>query len=234
MSTVQSYQYRIDPTILNRKLLTAIESRQSEIASLQVRLEACKKKAQNLLSDIKRLAQISADHVETMSNAIQQGNELSAQQLEIESQLQRVESEIRFLTNHTEMPPAALITLEAMWENGYELRGVETADGLTWYLEQNKTGHQIAIRIAKPVREGENTHTWDMVAETFEMTGETCLSEIEDFETSVENMGIGNLKRGQFRIYPKDERSRSREKHGVILPMQKQKRQVKNDKAMVR
>jgi hypothetical protein len=111
---------------------------------------------------------------------------------------------------------------------------VQTAEGLTSYFEQKETGHQIAVRIAKPIREGENLHKWDMLAETFKMTGETCLSEIEDFETSVETMEIGKLKRGQFRVYPKDERSPSREKQGIIPPMKKQQREstkyIKRDK----
>ena len=144
-----------------------------------------------------------------MTNAIRQGAALSARQSEIESQLHNVETEIRFLTLHAEMQPAALITLQAMRENGYEFRAVETAEGLTTYFEQKETNHQIAVRIAKPVHEGEDIYTWDILAETFEMTDETCLLEIEDFETSVKVMGIGNLKRGKFRVYPKDERSQS-------------------------
>ena len=39
------------------------------------------------------------------------------------------------------------------------------------------------------------------------MQGETCLFELEDFETAVEDIGIAKLKRGSVKVYPKNEHS---------------------------
>jgi len=160
-------------------------------------------------------------HLDDMARAVNEGAQLAAKQMKIENRLHNVETELRFLTRNAAIQPAALITLEAMQENGYTLREVETEEGLTSYFEQKETEHQIAVRIAPPVRQGENIQSWEMLAETFKMAGETCLMEIEDFETSIEAMDIGELKRGH-RVYPKDDRSRSAEKRGAIPPPHKQ------------
>lgn len=141
---------------------------------------------------------------------------------EIKARIAELETELRFLSHHEQYQPAAMATLEAMRENGYELREAETKDGLISWFEQKETGCQIAIRVADPVRSGEND-TWELVAETFEMTGETCLFEIEDFETSLEDSGFGELKTGNMRHYPKDQRSADREKRG-FLPSLKSRR----------
>lgn len=195
------------------------------------------RQAQSSLSEINRISQMSFENIDDMADAIKQGTDLAVRQTEIENQIHEVETELRFLTSHAEMQPAALITLEAMRENGYRLKEAKTAEELTFYFEQKERAHQIAVRIAKPVRKGENIHSWDMIAETFQMNGESCLMEIEDFETSVEIMDIGELKRGQFRVYPKDPRSRAREKCGIIPSLYEsnrdRKRQVKHKKTVV-
>ena len=66
------------------------------------------------------------------------------------------------------------------------------------------------------MRSEEKGDTWELVAETFDMTGETCLFEIEDFETAMDESGFGTLKSGDMRYYPKDERSADREKRGLL------------------
>ncbi len=160
--------------------------------------------AQNVLTDINRITQTAMDHVEDITSAIAQGAAFTAHQTEVNQRLHEVETELRFLTRHADIQPAALITLEAMRENGYRLREVISAEGLTSYFEHMKTAHQIAVRIQQPARQGESLQTWDMLAETFNMSGETCLSELEDFELSVDAAGCGHLKRGEYRVYPKD------------------------------
>jgi len=87
------------------------------------------------------------------------------------------------------------------------------------YFKKADSEHQIAVRMTPAIRRGEDIKTWYLIAETFEMDGETCLEELDDFDTAMEEIDIGELqhiKHHPFPIYPKDESSRIREKRGVL------------------
>ena len=195
----------------------------NELSAEQQSLQQSISLAQNVLNDVTRISQVSSAHVEDLALSIKQEAEFSTQQAELDQRLHDVEVEVRFLTLHADMQPAALVTLEGMLENGYRLRESVSDEGLTSYFEHAQTAHQIAVRIQQPVRQGENIQTWDMLAETFNMTGEICLAELEDFELSCEAKEYGQLQRGDYRVYPKDGRGLSKNRQRSIEPITKQR-----------
>ncbi len=55
------------------------------------------------------------------------------------------------------------------------------------------------------------------------MDGDLCLEELDDFDTAMEEIGeLQRINHHPFTIYPKDESSRNREKHGILPSPQKQ------------
>ena len=133
------------------------------------------------------------------------GSKLEAQQRLIAQQLNQLNREVSFVTRDAALSPAAMLTLTAMRTNGYALRETLGEQGLISYFEQEGTGHHIAVRMAQvgPVP-GTGTERWDLLAETCGPPGNQCLEEMLDFETAVQLLDLGQLKRKGGRVCPKD------------------------------
>jgi chromosome segregation ATPase len=187
--------------------------------------------AQDTLLQVEKLAAIGIEDADAWKRIAAQGHDMDKNTTELNQQIQHLEQEINFVTQQAELQPAAMAVLMGMQKNGYELRDTLSKDGLIYYFEAADSKHQIAVRMNSATRAGEDSQRWEMLAETFEMVGETCLEELADFDTAMEEIGIGELQRGNFRLYPKDERSRQREKRGILpspKPHRKSKTKNKN------
>ena len=137
----------------------------------------------------------------------------------VSERINHLERQIRFVSQNQASGPAAMAVLICMEENGYVLKGAESAEGLTSYFSQSEEEHQIAIRMT-PAKE--SNKEWELLAETYDMEGEDCLWEMEDFETAMEEMELGDLTRGQLRVYPKTggdliPRQRARKPHSTVV-----------------
>jgi len=172
--------------------------------------------AQDTLLQVEKLAAIGIEDADALVRLAAQGHDMDKKTTELNQQIQHLEQEINFVTQQAELQPAAMAVLMGMQKNGYELRDTLSKDGLIYYFEKADSKHQIAVRMNSATRAGEDTQRWDLLAETFEMVGETCLEELADFDTAMEEIGIGDLQRGNYRVYPKDDRSRQREKRGIL------------------
>ena len=146
------------------------------------------------------------------------GRKLEAQQQLIEQRLNQLTREVSFVTRDAALSPAAMLTLTAMRANGYELRETLSEQGLISYFQQEGTGHHIAVRVAHmgPVP-GTDTERWDLLAETCGPPGNQCLEEMMDFETAVQLLDLGELRRNGGRVCPKDGTDSAAE-HWVRLP----------------
>ncbi len=176
---------------------------ESAAAAEAVEMAEAMRDAQHSLDAVVELAGAAAESVAELSPA--EGERLQARQNELEESIRQLESEVRFLTQDAALAPASMVTLLAMESNGYRLRDTLTREGLVSYFERQGAAHQIAVRMAPAERRGEAVERWDLVAETFGLRGEDCLFEIEDFETAVEELELGDLVPGN-RVYPKDDR----------------------------
>ena len=187
----------------------------AEIAAETVGLTAAIASAHQSLNEIAGLADAAIESLGEMSPA--ELEELRNEQMELEASVRQLETEVRFLTADAAIATPALVTLLAMEANGYRLRDTLTHEGLVSYFEREGERHRLAVRAAPVARAGESSEQWNVVAETFGMVGEGCLSEIEDFETAVEELEVGILV-PEDRIYPKDQRGGARVLGGLPRP----------------
>jgi DNA repair exonuclease SbcCD ATPase subunit len=187
--------------------------------------------AQDTLQQVENVAAIGIADADALVRVAGQGHEMDKTTIEINQQIQRLEQEINFVTQQAELQPAAMAVLMGMQQNGYELRDTLSKEGLIYYFEKADSKHKIAVRMASATRAGEEVQRWELLAETFEMVGETCLEELADFDTAMEEIGIGELQRGNYRVYPKDERSRQREKRGVLPSLKEAQRRKPKTKS---
>lgn len=157
--------------------------------------------AQTALGELADLGRASAESVRELSPAEREA--MAARQRDLEAGIRRLEAEVRLLAHDEATAPAALMTLLAMEANGYHLRETVSAEGLVAYFEHADAAHQIAVR-TRPAKRDRAEACWQMTAETFGLAGESCLFEIEDFETAVESLDLGLLAPGD-RVYPKAE-----------------------------
>jgi chromosome segregation ATPase len=162
--------------------------------------------ARNTLGEVHTLGQATVESLDELSPA--EGEALQARQVELEAEIRKLEGEVRFLTQDEAVAPAALMTLLAMEANGYHLRETLSREGLVAYFARADEEHQIAVRSRAVAAGGRGAEGWEVVAETFGLTGEECLYELEDFETAVEDLSLGRLAPGR-RIYPKGSPDRS-------------------------
>jgi hypothetical protein len=172
---------------------------EAEIGCEASRMAEAIAEAEGTLAEISALGRATAESLGELSPA--EGEALAARQREIESR-------VRFLTQDAATAPVAMMTLLAMEANGYHLRETVSQQGLVAYFTRADAAHQIAVRTRPAARDGESAARWEVAAETFGMTGESCLYEIEDFETAVEDLDLGRLLPGD-RVYPKDEPGRA-------------------------
>ncbi len=164
--------------------------------------------AREALHAADQIGELAISGIDALAHQAAGGEQLAAREAELERSIQRLETEVRFITQQAELMPAAMATLMAMEQNGYRLGETLSWQGLIGYFEKEGERHQIAVRCAAVSRPGEDLSQWHLLAETFGLLDERCLHEIADFETSVEEQELGSLRRNQLRVYPKDDRSR--------------------------
>jgi hypothetical protein len=155
-----------------------------------------------------RIGSLRAAYTENLSflgDASTAGWTFGAVQGDLEERIRQLEAEVTFVTQHADLSPVAMVTLQAMESNGYRLQGTLGREELVVYFQKEGAAHQIAVRVAPAARSGEDVHRWDLLAETFDMQGEVCLGELDDFETAMEERGLGRLRRKEGRVYPRDD-----------------------------
>jgi len=205
--------------------IQAVQNLQKDSDQEYAKLQSSLQQAQDTLEQTNRTASTGVQDTELLIDAsarrLQMGNQIG----ELDQQIQTLQQEMNFVNLQAELQPAAMALLIGMQANGYELKSTLTQGDLICYFKQLDSEHQIAVRMSPAIRRGEDIETWDLLAETFNMEGDLCLEELDDFDTAMEEIDIGELQRinrHPFPIYPKDESSRNREKHGVLPSPQKQ------------
>jgi hypothetical protein len=173
-------------------------------ARLEGELRADLAVASGALAQVARTAEASLETADALGAATTEGRSLSERQGDLEGRIRALESEIRFVTQRTDLAPVAMVTLQAMEENGYRLQDTVSREGLILYFQKEGAAHQLAVRMAPDVRQGEGAARWDLLAETFGLKDASCLAEMEDFETALESRGT--LRRRGERVYPRDDR----------------------------
>lgn len=195
--------------------MNRIKDAREEIGEDQKALDTAIEDASCMLGNLDKLKNTQIDDIDRLAELFHQDSALIENVENLEREIVRLETELRFIGQKQEFQPVAAAALSAMADNGYELRETVSEEGLLAYFEQSETGRRIAVRIEPPVQENKATEKWEILAETFQMSGEQCLMEMEDFETSLEDFG-NRLDFGDIRIYPKEDHSVEREKRGLL------------------
>jgi hypothetical protein len=160
--------------------------------------------ASGVLAQVTWTAEATLETADTLGAATTTGRRLSEIQGELDGRIRALESEIQFVTQRADLAPVAMVTLQAMEENGYRLQDTISREGLILYFQKEGAAHHLAVRMAPDLRQGEGTARWDLLAETFDLKDASCLDEMEDFETALESRGT--LRRRGGRVYPRDDR----------------------------
>lgn len=160
--------------------------------------------ASGSLAQLVRTAEAGLETAAALGEAASTGRAFGEIQGELEGRIRALESEIQLVTLRADLAPVAMVTLQAMEENGYRLQDTVSRDGLILYFQKEGAAHQLAVRMAPETRQGEETERWDLLAETFDLKNASCLEEMEDFETALESRGT--LRRRGERVYPRDDR----------------------------
>ncbi|HYO13835.1 MAG TPA: hypothetical protein VE685_11635 [Thermoanaerobaculia bacterium] len=168
-------------------------------------LAATLAEAEQTLGRVESLQSANAETLAALIDASAAGRALGAGQSGLEDRIRQLEAEVSFVTQRADLSPVAMVTLQAMESNGYRLQGTLGREELVVYFQKESAAHQIAVRMAPIARPGDEVQRWDLLAETFDMKGETCLGELDDFETAVEERGLGRLRRKEGRVYPRDD-----------------------------
>jgi hypothetical protein len=161
--------------------------------------------AQETLGRVEGLQSAGTETLMALVDAFSAGQAFGAAQSSLEERIRRLEAEVAFVSQRADLAPVAMVTLQAMESNGYRLQGTLGREELIVYFQKEGAAHQIAVCMAAITRSGEEVQRWDLLAETFDMKGETCLGELADFETAVEEVGLGRLRRNEGRVYPRDD-----------------------------
>ncbi len=167
----------------------------------------------NALHSIERMTILNVENANELAEAAAIGAELARDQVSIELELSQIENEVRFISTNSQLAPAAMATMICMEENGYSLVQATSEQGLVSYFKHAEQKNIIAVRIA-PVQD--QTIGWELMAETFHMQGSQCLDEMDEFEAAFEDLELGELARGNLRIYPKDESGLIPERRGRL------------------
>lgn len=168
-------------------------------------LAATLAEARETLSRVEGLQSASTETLIALVDAVSAGRAFSAAQSNLEERIRQLEAEVAFVSHRADLVPVAMVTLQAMESNGYRLQSALGREEMTVYFAKEDAAHQIAVRMMPAGKPAGEVERWDLLAETFGMKGETCLEELDDFETAVEEKGIGRLRRRQERVYPRDD-----------------------------
>jgi hypothetical protein len=211
-----------------QRQMSLLQCTYRESENERARLKEAIAQAESTLGELKQLAKMNLENAGELAKASKIGQAMALQQGEIESRLSTLESQIRFATLQSELTPAAMATLMCMEENGYELKETISDKGVITYFQKIASEHQIAVRLQPMVNQ---SNTWDLLAETFNMSGSACLEELDDFELTMDDLELAQLSREKFRIYPKDDSGLIPEKKGVLpLPSSSSKFQKTRNK----
>ena len=168
--------------------------------------------ARTNLETIERESHASAAFADLIVDGVRRG---SADQRALDATLARLGNlnrELDFVVRDGVYNSAAMATLMAMQENGYELQEVMSGAELTSIFAKKDSERRIEIRLAKVGVAKSEHDLWKLMAETLDMKGEECLAEIDDFTTVlVDELRLGTLKRDS-RQYPKHDTERERGK----------------------
>lgn len=168
-------------------------------------LAATLAEAGQTLGRVEGLQSANAETLAALVDAFAAGRASGAVQSGLEERIRQLEAEVAFVTQRADLAPVAMVTLQVMESNGYRLQGTLGREEMIVYFQKEGAAHQIAVRMAPVARSGEDVQRWDLLAETFDVKGEACLAELDDFETAVEERGIGRLRRKEGRVYPRDD-----------------------------
>jgi hypothetical protein len=180
--------------------LTALEA---AACGLETAVRATLDDAARTLSQVEDTARAALASTATLAAAASSGREFAETQARLEAQIRQLEAEVRFVTQRADLAPVAMVTVEAMEQNGYRLRETISRDGLIAYFQKEDAEHQLAVRLAPVGRPGESEGRWDLLTEAFGMKGSGCLEELDDFETALAEHG--RLQRKGSRVYPRDD-----------------------------
>jgi hypothetical protein len=145
------------------------------------------------------------------------GRDLADAAEDFTSRIAELERELTFIDCHERTLPAAMAVLAGMTASGYRLRETLTRGELTAYFAKADGDHQIAVRVVPERRPGEQTERWEVLAETFGMVGQECVDELDDFDSAMEEIDLGELiSKGPLCNYPKAERTGEPERPGTL------------------
>jgi hypothetical protein len=167
------------------------------------------------LAAVESTAAANLDAVAALAAGQVEGAAFAAAQSDLLARLGQLDAEVSFLTQRADLTPVAMVTLQAMEENGYRLRDTLSRDGLIAYFEKEGEARWIAVRMAPVAGAAESAARWDLLAESFGFQGEDCRAELDDFETAVAEHG--RLRRRGAPVYPRDD-SQAVLPHPVTLP----------------
>jgi hypothetical protein len=186
-----------------RSQMQQLASLEAAACGLETAVRATLDAAARTLSQVEDTARAAVASTSILADAAASGREFVEGQARLEAHIRQLETEIRFVTQRADLAPVAMVTVEAMEQNGYRLRETISRDGLIAYFQKEGAEHQLAVRLAPAGRPGENEGRWDLLAEAFDMKGSACLEELDDFETALAEQG--RLRRTGARLYPRDD-----------------------------
>jgi len=154
---------------------------------------------------------------DTLSHAEATGRHLVDTETALVGRISQLEMELGFLDRYEHTRPAAMALLAGMEANGYRLHETLTRGELTAYFSKADSEHQIGVQLRPEQRPGEQTERWELLVETFGMVGNECVGEIDDFDSAMEWIDLGELvSGGTLRNYPKAERHGELERRGSL------------------
>lgn len=211
-----------------RSQMQKLAALEAAACGLETAVRATLDEAARTLSQVEDAARGNVASTGALTEAASSGREFVETQARLEADIQQLEVEVRFITQRAELAPMAMITVEAMEQNGYRLRETISRDGLIAYFQKEGAEHQLAVRLAPTGRPGENKGRWDLLAEAFDMKGPVCLEELDDFETALAEQG--RLRRKGSRLYPRDD-SQAVLPHRPPRPVRRAHRQDRKERA---
>lgn len=184
--------------------ITEMQSLQGEVNQSEQSLQLTIKQGIETLDQIDLAINATEQQVEYLGSAYKEGQNINHDIRQVDEDIQQISSELSFISHHQSIQPMAMLALQGMKENNYQLREVRSRGEYIAYFEHAEKKHQIAVRM-EPTRQLHSEDSWDILMETFGMEDEVCLDELDDFTTSIEEIDGVDIKRGQF-TYPKGAR----------------------------
>ena len=103
-------------------------------------------------------------------------------------QLQTASAELMLLASNPELTVPSMLTLQAMDEQGYHVRQTNSTEELTVYFESRERDHYFAVKHQK-IPSTPASRQWALASETYQLVGDVCSDILDDFESSLEQMG---------------------------------------------